>query len=223
MIALTVWGLSPDTSDMPTTQAGSNPPVGAQKRLRLPSLNMPLGQQTFDAMVSRERRENPDAGMGAQTLRDIRSQGVLGHSVNWLSPLFESEFWTQDPDGDGRAFVNRNGLRIEFETVGNQVFGAALIFPPKAVSADLTSASGFFMGDNGELPLHWEEFEKPKKPRREGRFKTAAGRTIYYRGQLRTSGESPFGPSVLNVSLAPFEGQTFNPLSDLDEQDRKKP
>ena len=223
MVALTVWGLAPDHADTPVNEAGSSQLVNTQKRLSLPSLNMPLGRQTYDATVSRQLGDKPDSGASVTTLRDIQSQGILGQSPKWLSSLFESTFWTEDPDGAGKAFVNGNGLRIEFDIVGDQVFGAELVFPPKAVSADLTSASGFFVGHNSELPLHWEQFEKPEKPQREGRFQTTAGRTVYYRGRLRTSGEPPYGPSVLNVSLAPFEGQTFNPISDLDEQDQTKP
>ncbi len=191
-------------------------PNARLNRLPLPPLK-PSNEASADplepGLVSSSKAST--AQSNPLTLAEVERTGVLGRNRSWLKAVMDRSHWVpkqRESDDMGPTFINGNGVAMTFTIVGQQVYGASVTFPPKAVSADMTALSEFFIGQSGHFPLHWEALKPGHAVHRQGRFDNARGQTLYYRGQLRESGEPPFGPARLELSLAPFGGQTFSPV-----------
>ncbi|MEE2756328.1 MAG: hypothetical protein VYA30_06690 [Myxococcota bacterium] len=225
MVALVLWvaASEPRETKPPrpenTSKKSSSSVV---KRLQLPPTKA-LSQGTADVLepglISSGKKSRPKTN-DRLSLVEVERTGLLGRSKSWLKRVMDRAHWVEksgDPDTSGPTFINSNGVEMTFTIVGQQVYGASVIFPPKAVSADMTALSEFFIGQSDHFPLHWESLKRGLNVDRQGRFDNTRGQTLYYRGKLRETGEPPFGPARFEISLGPFEGQTFSPLPEKNE------
>ena len=155
----------------------------------------------------------------AFTVKSVESIGLLGRDARWVAKVMNKSNWRPVGDESEATFENTNGIRMAYQIHRGRVIGARARFPEDALSADLTALSEYFVGNRGHFPFHWEARTRPKKTRRMGRFQHRDERYIYYRGILHTTGEPPFGPKEIEISLFPFENQTLMMDKHPDEHD----
>jgi hypothetical protein len=203
MVSMTVWFLKPSSKAvMPGTKMD-----GKKRQPRpLPALNLPAPKPMTSSPGSLGRAKK-EIRSPTTPLQDIRAGGVLGQDKKWLSSVMDRTDWQRANSDDVWTYVNTNQVQMTFQILASRVHGISIVFPPKALSADLSVISSFLVGERGRLPLHWEAFRRPVKPKKVGQFRHPDGRSIYYRGELRTTGEPPFGPKFIELSATPFEGQ----------------
>jgi hypothetical protein len=138
------------------------------------------------------------------TRERVARMGLLGRETRWLAPLMDSPHWRRDDDAETPTWVNDVGARLAWRVRGDRVVGASVGFQEGALSADLTLLSGFFVGNHDHLPIHLEAFDAPDPGRKTGQFVSRDGRRFYYRAQLATEGEPPYGPQSFEISVRPF-------------------
>ena len=116
----------------------------------------------------------------------------------------DGPYWRKDDDAEMPTWVNAAGARIAWRLRGDRVEGASVGFQRGALSADLTVLSGFFVGNHDHLPIHLEAGDALDPRRKTGQFESRDGRRFYYRAQLATEGEPPYGPESFEISVRPF-------------------
>lgn len=138
------------------------------------------------------------------TLEAVQAVGVMGQGARWLPELMQSQPQWKPVEGRPNAWkTDRMELRWKVNPAGD-VRGAEVKLVADALSGELTSLSGFFVGNQAGLPLTLETSDPDEAARPvEGSFESG-GTTFYYRAEYRTTGEPPFGPETFEISRDPF-------------------
>jgi len=205
LVGISIWFLHSDPPRDSATKQKRVPSFGVKPLPALPPPSMPLNQGVKPRKVAAM-----DLPRTTTPLEDIRARGVLGQDTKWLAKTLDKSDWTRDHTAEPWTYVNGNQVRMTFRTLASRVSGISVVFPPKALSADLTVVSEFLVGQHGGFPLHWEAFSRPETALKIGQFRHPDGRVIYYRGELRTTGDPPFGPKFVELSRRPFPDQPPN-------------
>lgn len=143
------------------------------------------------------------------TLEIIQRVGLLDRPAEWVPRLFEGQdYWTHDPRSPAPTWVNGNGTRLSFKVRGGRVVGVGAEFGEASNSAEATSLSQYIVGNRDAMPLRLEAMDRGEPTTRSGTFEDALGRRLYYRAEMQTTGEPPFGPEVFEVARTPFPGQS---------------
>lgn len=144
------------------------------------------------------------------TLEVIQRVGLLDRPAEWVPRLFEGrDEWTHDPRSPAPTWVNGNGTRVSFKVRGGRVVGVGAEFDASSNSAEATALSQFMVGNRDAVPLRLENAQLGGPTVRTGQFEDALGRRLYYRAEMHTTGEPPFGPEVFEVARSPFPGQSM--------------
>ena len=153
----------------------------------------------------------------ALTRKRVAEQGLLGQEVRWISPIMDQPSWSLVSGRDVPTYKNTNGVELSYSAPSGRVTRVNAVFPPTAMSADLTALTEYLIGNQTHLPMHFEVYRRPDGTPKFGDFLGPDGRRYYYRGVYRQSGDSPYGPKEFAVSVHPFVGQPYQLEEHQDE------
>ncbi len=167
------------------------------------------GQKAPRRAVVMPSDTDPDFGLPKDesklTLADVERLGLLGREARWVEAMMAARSdWKSAPEDGGPTYtLDAQNIKLTFILDGRRkrVLGAKADFGGVTYSAHLTLLSTFFVGNSDALDthgLHWETMEPDPKPR-QGEFEDALGRKWAYRGTMRTTGESPYGPESFEI------------------------
>lgn len=157
-----------------------------------------------------EPTREPDAGAiddDTLTFEVLRTVGPLGREARWLPELLaQSVDWKaaeSGDDDDGPTWQNDHGHRLTWVVENGRVVAARAEFTESAMSASAMAMSPVLLGVRSGLPINFEVGEVTHEPLT-GSFEVEGGRTFYYRAEMRTTGDPPYGPRTLEVRPRPF-------------------
>lgn len=140
-----------------------------------------------------------DAGLTRESVLEI---GLLNRSEGWIDTVFGVPEW-QPVAGEPYTYTGFDQTRLRLVVERGVVVEIQAKFPPDALSASATGMSPWIVGNRAAIGVHLESDRADPKVLK-GRYETEDGRTFYYRAQMRTTGEPPYGPDSLRTRSTPF-------------------
>ena len=175
-----------------SADSGKKPEVGPDAAVARPIATGTL--PAFDEVAATvvDAGPKPDGPLAVDT---VRISGLFGRPASFIDEIFSGPegvppWWTRVPNLPSPTFKNKRGIVVSLKVDGDRVVGAKLKFPKDASTADLPTVSPQLVGGNTALAPQGFEMADPKRGlHQEGKFETAGGIEVWYRGDVdRNSG-----------------------------------